>query len=117
MARIRKESPDFFEDDPFDPVIAATGSDHQGEDDDSKNSSVKERKKWRIENRKQPIKKKAGFYLSIDVLERFTRKFHELKLSGVMIENKSAFIEAALSFALDDVDRGEKSEVLKKFRI
>ncbi|MCP4672500.1 MAG: hypothetical protein GY857_14490 [Desulfobacula sp.] len=116
MARIRKESPDFFDDDPFDPVIAATGSDHQGDEDDPKNSSTEERKKWKIENRKQQTKKKAGFYLSIDVLERFTRKFHELKLSGVMIENKSALVETALSFALDDIDMGENSEVLKKFR-
>ena len=58
-------------------------------------------------------KKKAGFYLSADVLDRFTRKFHELKLAGVAVENKSTLLELALSFALDDLDKGTRSKVLK----
>ncbi len=59
-------------------------------------------------------KKKAGFYLSVDVLQRFTHKFHELKLAGVAIDNKSTLLELALSFALDDMDKGNNSRVLQK---
>jgi len=59
-------------------------------------------------------KKKAGFYLSLHVIERFDRKFHELKLAGAAIDNKSMLLEAALAFALDDLDRGEKSKVLRR---
>jgi hypothetical protein len=57
-------------------------------------------------------KRKAGFYLSVDILNRFNRKFHELKLVGVAIENKSALLELALSFALDDMDRSHESRLL-----
>jgi hypothetical protein len=57
-------------------------------------------------------KRKAGFYLSVDILNRFNRKFHELKLEGVAIENKSALLELALSFALDDMDKSKESRLL-----
>jgi hypothetical protein len=97
----KNEKPDFFENIAFDPVMAAIGS---GEKDSDRNSSLEEKKK-----------KKAGFYLSLDVLDRFTRKFHELKLAGMQIENKSAFVEAAILFALDDIDKGSESKVLQKF--
>ena len=59
-------------------------------------------------------KKKAGFYLSVTVLDRFERKFYELKLAGVPVGNKSALLEAALNFALDDLDRNPKSRVLNR---
>ncbi len=60
-------------------------------------------------------KRKAGFYFSEALLDRFTRKFHQLKLDGVPIDNKSALAEMALHFALDDLDRGEASQLLKRF--
>jgi hypothetical protein len=47
-------------------------------------------------------------------LDRFTRKFHQLKLDGVPIENKSALAEMALHFALDDMDQGKASRLLKR---
>jgi len=81
---------DFFTENLLDPIQTATGG---------KPASV--------------AKKKAGFYLSIELLDRFTMKFHELKLAGIPIENKSALIEAALTFALDDMDQREKSRVLQ----
>jgi len=81
---------DFFEDTRLDPIQAATGG---------KSKAV--------------AKKKAGYYLSLDLLERFNRKFFELKLAGCPIENKSALVEAALQYALNDLDRGEKSRVLR----
>ena len=52
----------------------------------------------------------------MNILNRFTHKFHELKLAGVAIDNKSTLLEAALDFALDDMDKGEGSQVLKKIR-
>jgi hypothetical protein len=88
-----KDLPDFFDTNPVDPVRAATGS------------------------KKPPPhtpKKKAGFYLSLDIIERFDRKFYELKLAGAAIDNKSMLLEAALAFFLDDLDRGVQSEVLKR---
>jgi len=88
-----KDLPDFFENTPLDPVRSATG-----------------------DSRATPAtpKKKAGFYLSLHLIERFDRKFHELKLAGAAIDNKSNLLEAALAFALDDLDRGERSQVLKR---
>ena len=88
-----KDLPDFFDTTPVDPVRSATGG------------------------KKTPAntpKKKAGFYLSLQVIERFDRKFYELKLSGASIDNKSMLLEAALAFALDDLDRGAQSKVLKR---
>ena len=84
------KSPDFFEDHDLDPLAAATGTGGP---------------------RQSVPKKKAGFYLSERLLERFNRRFHQMKLDGVTIENKSALVEIALTFALDDLDRGEKSEI------
>jgi len=88
-----KNLPDFFDADPVDPVSAATGG-----------SSMPAAKS----------KKKAGFYLSLKVIERFDRKFHELKLAGAAVDNKSTLLEAALAFALDDLDQGEESKVLQR---
>jgi hypothetical protein len=61
-------------------------------------------------------KRKAGFYLSADLLARFDRKFYELKLSGSRVANKSALLEAALLFALEDMDRGGKSRLLQDLK-
>ncbi len=89
-----KTSPaDFFEENLIDPIQTASGG------------------------VPAPVaKKKAGFYLSVKMLARFTRKFHELKLEGFPVENKSALVEAALNFALDDLDQGEGSQVLHSLR-
>jgi hypothetical protein len=105
------KTPEFYENHKFDPVLSAIGSGENRQKGEVKNSPIEEK-----EGGSQAVKKKAGFYLSTDLLHRFTRKFHELKLAGVTIENKSTFIEAALSFALDDIDKGEGSRVLKKFQ-
>jgi hypothetical protein len=103
MAANKKAAPDFFGEDPFDPVTAALGIDEK-------------KAAGRSDKRNLVKKKKAGFYLSVDLLDRFNRKFHELKLEGVLIDNKSSLIEAALSFALDDIDCGDTGEVLKKLK-
>ena len=107
MATGRKKLPDFFRDDGIDPVDAVAGKRKRRTRGKSK-SSVKDVKTG------MSTKKKAGFYLSVDILNRFTLKFHELKLAGVAIDNKSTLLEAALGFALDDMDKGERSQVLKK---
>ena len=86
---------DLFEDTPLDPVAAATGAHGP---------------------RPAPDKRKAGFYLSAALLERFDRRFYELKLSGAAVANKSALLEAALRFALDDMDRGDRSRLLRGIR-
>ena len=85
-----KELPDFFDPHPIDPVSSATGSP------------------------KTPLskpKKKAGFYLSERLLQRFNRRYHQMKLDGTAIGNKSALVEIALNFALDDLDKGESSKI------
>ncbi|MGD2187605.1 MAG: hypothetical protein PVI71_15850 [Desulfobacterales bacterium] len=118
MAASKNKMPDFFKDDSFDPVEVATGQDRPGKSgqDSAKAASRHAGKdagsKTRMGN--TPNKKKAGFYVSVDLLDRFTRKFYELKLAGAAIENKSALLELALSFALDDLDKGAGSQVLKQ---
>ena len=102
MADKTKDSPDFFEESPYDAVSTATGSRLEDRQERSDKSTGAE-------------KRKAGFYLSTQLLDRFNRKFYELKLEGVSIENKSALIEIALTCALDDIDRGKESLVLQSF--
>jgi len=101
MATGKKKIPDFFDKNSLDPVDAATGKGALAGKTERKRSTTEE-------------KKKAGFYLSVTMLERFNRKFHELKLAGVNIENKSVLLESALAFALDDIDKGSKSRILKR---
>ena len=84
---------DFFEENRLDPVAIATG---------------------RPIPKKAVAKKKAGFYFSEALLDRFNRKFHQLKLDGVPVENKSMLAEMALAFALDDMDQGAGSKLLKQ---
>ena len=100
MAARRKDTPDIFADTELDPVESATGSASPPQAPPNSTPAA--------------AKKKAGFYLSVDVLQRFTRKFHELKLAGVAVDNKSTLVELALSFALDDMDKGRASQVLQK---
>jgi hypothetical protein len=88
-----KTPPDFFEPSPLDPVQSATGGDTPG-------NAIP--------------KKKAGFYLSLDVLNRFERKFYELKLAGAPVGNKSFLLEAVLNFALDDLDSAPRSRLLNR---
>ena len=88
----QNKSPDFFEDHDLDPLTAAAG-------------------RSAFSEKPTPPKKKAGFYLSEPLLERFNRRFHQMKLDGVSIGNKSAMVELSLAFALDDLDRGEQSKL------
>jgi hypothetical protein len=99
MAKNENNPPDFFEERPFDPVNVAIGPEAKSGGVESKQIAA-------------DTKRKAGFYLSVDILDRFNRKFHELKLEGAAIENKSALLELALSFALDDMDRSHESRLL-----
>lgn len=87
----QKPSPDFFEEHALDPLTTATGT------PSARGKTV--------------AKRKAGFYLSESVLARFNHRFHQMKLDGVPIENKSALLEVALSFALDDLDKGKQSTI------
>lgn len=109
MSKTRREQPDFFDDNFFDPISAAIGPDRGRGDEEDRPAKLKEVKP-------EIRKKKAGFYLPVDLLDRFTRKFHELKLAGADIENKSALVELALAFTLDDIDKGENSRVLRKIK-
>ena len=112
MAPDRKKTPDFFGEDGVDPVETATGYPPSlPGDKPAPSSGAAANTGPAVE---LAVKKKAGFYLSVNILNRFTLKFHELKLAGVAIDNKSSLLEAALGFALDDMDKGEGSQVLKK---
>ena len=108
MTTSRKKTPDFFREDGVDPVESATGyaprlPEGRNAPPTAKNALTG-----------QAAKKKAGFYLSEQILNRFNLKFHELKLAGVAIDNKSTLLELALSFALDDMDKGAQSRVLQQ---
>jgi hypothetical protein len=87
--------PDFFEEHSLDPVTTAARTPGKGD-----SASVP--------------KKKAGFYLSEDVLARFDRWFHQLKIDGVPVDNKSALLELALEFALADLARADESVLLQR---
>ena len=88
----RNKHPDFFEEHGPDPVATAT----------------------RFPPSAPPApKRKAGFYLTESLLDRFNRHFHQMKLAGAPIENKSALLELALTFALEDLERGEQSTLLR----
>ena len=109
MATGKNKLPDFFSEDGIDPVESATGN-RQPLPEDSGTSSGKDTKAG------MSTKKKAGFYLSKEIIERFNFKFHELKLAGIAIDYKSTLLELALAFALDDLDKGRKSRVLQRLR-
>ena len=121
MAANKKKTPDFFKDEPFDPIEVATGPSRPGgpdrsQDQESGGTSHSHAAGTAIKKlaESQTVhKKKAGFYISVELLNRFDRKFYELKLAGAAIENKSALLELALAFALDDLDKGTRSRVLK----
>jgi len=106
-----RDIPDLFEDSALDPVETATGRRKPA-------STAPDPESRPAASTGKPSgatpKKKAGFYLSVDVLQRFTLKYHELKLAGVAVDNKSTLLELALSFALDDLDKGSRSRVLRK---
>ena len=112
MATGRRKTPDFFDEDKSDPVESATGNPQSSSKDKASASTGAAAKNGSIGE--MAVKKKAGFYLSVDILNRFTLKFHELKLAGVTIDNKSTLLEAALDFALDDLDEGRGSRMLQK---
>jgi hypothetical protein len=105
MTTGRSPTPDLFAEHLPDPVDAATGS-----GGDSKHRQPQGRS---TAGSAQEAKRKAGFYLSDETLDRFNMKFYQLKLSGAAVDNKSALLEAALNFALDDLDRGTDSRVLQ----
>ena len=110
MAPGRKKIPDFFKEEELDPVETATGyPQHLPADSAAPSGAASTGQAVAA-----AAKKKAGFYLSVDLLNRFTHKFHELKLAGVAIDNKSTLLEAALGYALDDMDKGKESQVLKR---
>lgn len=111
MASVRKKTPDFFAEDGPDPVESATGYSSHAPQHKAAPSAAPNNVG---STGRAAGKKKAGFYLSVDLLNRFTHKFHELKLAGVAIDNKSTLLEAALGYALDDMDQGERSQVLKR---
>jgi hypothetical protein len=112
MATDRKKTPDFFGEEGLDPVESATGYPQDSPEINPAASSAAAAKTGPAAE--TAVKKKAGYYLTVSILNRFTLKFHELKLAGVAIDNKSTLLEAALGFALDDMDKGEGSLVLKK---
>jgi hypothetical protein len=95
MAMRRHPIPDLFDDHAPDPVEVATGRRKTGAGPEPK--------------------RKAGFYLSDELLGRFNTRYYELKLQGAAVVNKSALLEAALRFALEDLERGANSTILKRF--
>ena len=107
MTTRRNRTPDLFAEQLPDPVDAATGGRRPPE--------PRRPQGRRAAGAAPEAKRKAGFYLSDDILGRFNNRFYELKLAGAPVENKSALLEAALAFALDDLGRGADSRILRSF--
>lgn len=104
-----KNIPDFFEDEQFDPVTTATGGAASAKPVGQVPATQSDRGGWN--------KKKAGFYLPKDLIERFNRKYHQLNLEGVVVGNKSALLETILEFGLEEMDRGSHSEIQKRLTV
>ena len=116
MTSSKKNMPDFFEDNSYDPMNTATGYAHASPNEKPglfSESDARPLQQHGKSGAAPVLKKKAGFYLSADILDRFTRKFYELKLADVAVDNKSTLLELALAFALDDLDKGTRSRILK----
>jgi hypothetical protein len=106
MPTRRHQMPDLFEDHLPDPMEAATGC---------RPPSQGLRPPGRKARSTAPeAKRKAGFYLSEELLDRFNTRFYELKLAGAAVGNKSALLEAALVYALEDLEHGGDSRILKR---
>jgi hypothetical protein len=114
MASNKRTTPDFFEETPFDPVRTATGYPAQARGPDAKPSFGPTGRPAQPAAQVSPVKKKAGFYISEELLERFNFKYHELKLAGVAVDNKSGLLEILLTFALDDMDKGHRGKILPR---
>ena len=61
------------------------------------------------------VASKAELYLSDDLLGRFSTRLCELKLASAPVENKATLLEAALTLALEDMDQGADSWILRSF--
>ena len=61
------------------------------------------------------VASKEEFYLSDDLLGRFNTRFYKLKLASAPVENKETLLEAALTLALEDMDQGADSWILRSF--
>ncbi len=109
MTRRRPNPPELFDEPLPDPVDAASGP-------PGPRPGVLRPPRPKASGAAADLKRKAGFYLSDETLERFNMKFYELKLAGAAVDNKSALMEAALNFALDDLDRGRESRVLRRMK-
>jgi hypothetical protein len=108
MSKHRAKPPDLFADCGPDPIDAACGPRLTVPSESTPRPK-------RADAGSEP-KRKAGFYIPDELLERFNRKFYQLKLAGAAVDNKSALLEAALSFALDDLDCGTESRVLQRMK-
>ncbi|MFO7709210.1 MAG: hypothetical protein R6V84_13650 [Desulfobacterales bacterium] len=108
MTKHRARPPELFEETGPDPIDAACGPRH----------TLPPAPAPRPERPAAgaDLKRKAGFYLSDELLARFNKKFYQLKLAGAAVDNKSALLEAALDFALEDLDRGAASRVLQRIK-
>jgi hypothetical protein len=112
MAARKRTTPDFFAESSIDPVASASAIPKR-----SAGTTIRSSPAAGAGKTTGPApKKKAGFYLSADILERFNLKFHELKLAGVAVDNKSTLLELAMVFALDDLDKGDQSRVMRMLR-
>ena len=106
MPTRRNQTPDLFVDHLPDPAETAMGR--------RRTPAPRRHPSGRRSAESAPeFKRKAGFYLSDELLGRFNTRFYELKLAGIAVDNKSALLEAALAYALDDLDRGADSQILK----
>lgn len=81
---------DFFHETGFDPLIAAVRGESREND-----------------------KKKVGFYISLKLLEHFDKTFYTLKIDG-RVDNKSAFVEKLLAYALDVIEHEGLEKISKK---
>jgi len=113
----QNEMPDMFGDD-IDPIESALGRKDEKEEKKPKKAVSKGQRGQSSSSsstRRKEEKIKVGYYISELRQERLETAWLRARLDGLPIKSKSAMVEIALDLMFDDLERGEDSEIRKRF--
>lgn len=113
----KKTMPDMFGDD-IDPIESALGRKEEPEEKKSKKVVLKGTQGQSSSNSstgRKEEKIKVGYYISELRQERLETAWLRARLDGLPVKSKSALVEIALDFMFADLDKGEDSEIRKRF--
>ncbi|SOB62148.1 protein of unknown function (plasmid) [Pseudodesulfovibrio profundus] len=118
MVKKKKETmPDMFGDD-IDPIESALGRKEELEEKKSKKTvskGISEKHSSSYSTRRKEEKIKVGYYISELRQERLEAAWLRARLDGLPVKSKSAMVEIALDIMFADLEKGEDSEIRKRF--